>query len=380
MLEVEVHMRGFLKNWSAGPINEALLLEEEDDDAWCRHLLQAAERCVQVPILGLQRVRYDESFEMREISLFGYYPPGVNEAIQLLSSVEPHMFRALFGPGGAVANAAHIFKLLGHRNIQGIPREFGVRDAYAVRAFPEQGHTVVLSWGSGEGRLEHSARDMALLRGLAVRMEAALRLRLSRDVEGALDPNGNLLDPGGPATRDDVWSALKTGRVTMVPRGRERARHYVLVQNAAASRLTRALSSVEAFVWEQLVSGAQAKTVSTEAGTSPSGLSRLLASSAGKLGLESTFEALRLLGGLLGPSQSTDLSTLSQAELEVLHLVRTGHSNAEIAGLRRTSVRTVANQVASLLRKTGRPGRRALVSLRHRATNDHGQLRSASGE
>lgn len=42
---------------------------------------------------------------------------------------------------------------------------------------------------------------------------------------------------------------------------------------------------------------------------------------------------------------------LTAAELAVLALVRKGLSNAEIAAARGRSVRTVANQVASLLRK-----------------------------
>lgn len=44
---------------------------------------------------------------------------------------------------------------------------------------------------------------------------------------------------------------------------------------------------------------------------------------------------------------------LSASEAHVLKLIVGGRSNAEIAAERRTSVRTVANQVASILRKLG---------------------------
>ncbi len=55
-------------------------------------------------------------------------------------------------------------------------------------------------------------------------------------------------------------------------------------------------------------------------------------------------------------------STLSAAESDVLELVLRGASNAEIAKARGRSVRTVANQVASLLRKLGVESRFALMS------------------
>lgn len=52
---------------------------------------------------------------------------------------------------------------------------------------------------------------------------------------------------------------------------------------------------------------------------------------------------------------------LSSAESEVLARVVRGESNAAIAKARKTSVRTVANQVASLLRKTGSASRYELI-------------------
>ncbi len=53
---------------------------------------------------------------------------------------------------------------------------------------------------------------------------------------------------------------------------------------------------------------------------------------------------------------------LSAVESEVVALVLQGHSNREIAVLRRTSVRTVANQVASVYRKLGVRSRLELVA------------------
>jgi len=55
------------------------------------------------------------------------------------------------------------------------------------------------------------------------------------------------------------------------------------------------------------------------------------------------------------------VKTLSDAERVVLQLVVAGKSNAAIAQSRGTSVRTVANQVASLLRKLGARSRYDLI-------------------
>ncbi len=54
---------------------------------------------------------------------------------------------------------------------------------------------------------------------------------------------------------------------------------------------------------------------------------------------------------------------LTPAEISVARLIVAGRSNADIARTRGTSVRTVANQVASLLRKLGL-GSRAQAGLR----------------
>ena len=61
---------------------------------------------------------------------------------------------------------------------------------------------------------------------------------------------------------------------------------------------------------------------------------------------------------------------LSGAESDVLARLVRGESNAAIAKARKTSARTVANQVASLLRKTGAASRYELI--RRFAGTTHG--------
>ncbi len=63
---------------------------------------------------------------------------------------------------------------------------------------------------------------------------------------------------------------------------------------------------------------------------------------------------------------------LSAAEQAVCRLLLTGASNAEIARQRRTSVRTVANQVAAILKKLGAGSRSELPMVLTRRSSDAG--------
>ncbi|HMR05656.1 MAG TPA: helix-turn-helix transcriptional regulator [Polyangiaceae bacterium] len=62
-------------------------------------------------------------------------------------------------------------------------------------------------------------------------------------------------------------------------------------------------------------------------------------------------------------ADATVLDSLSSAEKEVVGLALANHSNAQIAEARGTSMRTVANQLASAFRKLGVSGRGELVAL-----------------
>ncbi len=58
------------------------------------------------------------------------------------------------------------------------------------------------------------------------------------------------------------------------------------------------------------------------------------------------------------------LGALTPAEHAVATLVMDGHSNAQVARLRRTSVHTVGNQIASIFRKLGVSSRFELIARR----------------
>jgi DNA-binding CsgD family transcriptional regulator len=61
-------------------------------------------------------------------------------------------------------------------------------------------------------------------------------------------------------------------------------------------------------------------------------------------------------------SGSRSAAEFTAAEREVLALIARGMSNAGVARARGTAQRTVANQIAALLRKTGCGSRRELVA------------------
>ena len=75
--------------------------------------------------------------------------------------------------------------------------------------------------------------------------------------------------------------------------------------------------------------------------------------------LESDDGEIAILSFSLRGDESANLSS---AESYVLRHILAGRSNAEIAGLRGCSARTIANQVASLFRKLGVRSRLELVA------------------
>jgi DNA-binding CsgD family transcriptional regulator len=79
----------------------------------------------------------------------------------------------------------------------------------------------------------------------------------------------------------------------------------------------------------------------------------------GLVALESGDGELAILSFALPPGGVA----LSRAEVEVVTHILAGHSNAEIAALRKRSPRTVANQISNIYRKLGVGSRLELVVL-----------------
>lgn len=66
---------------------------------------------------------------------------------------------------------------------------------------------------------------------------------------------------------------------------------------------------------------------------------------------------------LRSPSAPPPCESLTDSERSVMRLMLEGQSNQQIAGVRRTAVRTVANQVASIFKKLGVGSRAELYAL-----------------
>jgi DNA-binding NarL/FixJ family response regulator len=69
---------------------------------------------------------------------------------------------------------------------------------------------------------------------------------------------------------------------------------------------------------------------------------------------------------LSAPLPQPALHPLTPSEEEILACVARGMSNGDIARARQTSARTVANQIASLFRKTGATSRAELAQVASR--------------
>lgn len=85
-------------------------------------------------------------------------------------------------------------------------------------------------------------------------------------------------------------------------------------------------------------------------------------------------EFLAVSVAIRSPNADVDVG-LTAAEREIARLVREGRSNRAIAELRGGSVRTVANQVASILRKHGVRSRAELVVRAHGGAHDRSGTR-----
>jgi DNA-binding CsgD family transcriptional regulator len=242
-------------------------------------------------------------------------------------------------------------------------------------------------------RLRIPATDRRLLLQLALHLEAGLRLRLKKGSEvGVLRPDGLVLHAQGGfrdapksraaltdhvtrvertrtrrqrtvSTAADAWSVLVAGQWGIVERtDSDGKRHYVVVETYCAPRL-KALTPLETQVTELSARGLTGKAVAYALGLTTPTVSRALYDATLKLGLGSRTELVGLAARLLGtPRAAAQESSLTAAERDVLALVRMGHTNAAIATARKRSERTVANQVASLLKKLDAPSRRALAS------------------
>jgi DNA-binding CsgD family transcriptional regulator len=272
--------------------------------------------------------------------------------------------------------------------LKGMHERWRNHDALGIVGHPEPGVIAFLA------RPLYAPRALAkherkVLSHVALHLESAWRLRRrSEAVLAVVSPDGKLLHAERADTRTarlpegvrriesartrqrrrdpeaiDVWQALVGGEASLVERFDGGKRYYVLLENAPSRRAHRALTRQEIEIVRLAARGLPVKLAAYGLGLSSARVSAALADAAAKLGLPSRLHLVRAASQLVDtPRARVDPAMLTNAEREIFELVRMGLSNAEIARRRGRSVRTVANQLASILQKTNSPTRRAVLA------------------
>ena len=226
-----------------------------------------------------------------------------------------------------------------------------------VVGHPDNDSSIVIAIPcSRVGRL--TPYDRLNITRIAFHLENAARFRRSPTAaRGRFSLDGEW--SGRSAAQSELWLALVEGRASLLP-GRT---GYQVQEWASSWRSRRALNPIEL---QSVVLGARGmsgKEVAYNLGVSTGRVCRAVADAAAKVGAKAASELVRIAArlGIDDPPEVCD-AVLTITEREVLELVRLGMSNEAIAEARGRSPRTIANQVASLLRKTGRGSRRALTA------------------
>ncbi len=184
-----------------------------------------------------------------------------------------------------------------------------------------------------------------------------------------------------------LWGEFASGGWHLVARADVGERRTLLVAKDRASAPTvKRLNERELCAMQLAIMGHSTKYIAYEIGVAVSTASVLVASVIRKLGLQSRVELVEIFGPAWRVSpidiradtcELAELayvrfdvprrmleppSCLTLAERDVVRGVLSARSNAEIARSRRTSVRTVANQLRAVYQKLGISGRSQLLT------------------
>ncbi|MFT3926888.1 MAG: helix-turn-helix transcriptional regulator [Myxococcales bacterium] len=376
-------------------VAEALYTAASDNDAWLNHLLDTIEQTVGPhAACGLSVIR--EQPQGRSLELAdgrGHGRSVLEMAGHVVENMEEGAYREFWYPtrhvllGSSVARSAPP----GPRALyEYYLAQTKVEEFVGLIGHPAPGWSFVLFSSWHHQKLEPSER--LTLERLRIHVESVLRLRMVGGTAptAVISPSGRIEDAQGIGTeqhaavgkrvrdieaartargRSDqdsalgVWKALVEGQWSLVEQEeRGGKRSYLAFENSPAARRYRSLDVREASVLSLSSQGLSGKQVAYALGIAPTLVSRALASAQLKLGFRERADLLRCASALGGSThQLAAMDSLSAAEVDVLELVQLGHSNRDIAALRGRSVATVANQVSSILRKTGAVNRRALL-------------------
>lgn len=371
-------MTRFEADWAA--FIEEAHSAKGDDEEWCLRVGHAATsyfrgaRSTWIALMehkgGAQTLSSRLAYTSR---------PEFRPAIELAQGtmVDENTFRAFFFPAHIAISHTEIERTLppaAAAPSQAFRRSLGIEDMIGLISQPVQGQVLCMGTMT-DGAVSLTSAERVVLTRVALHLESAFRLRKHPEsVKAVIDEDGRVLDrlddlpelaslPRMSTRSIELWPALVSGRLSLVPRGKGRSRRLLLVENVPASRQLRALDQREVDVLRLATRGLSTKMIAYALGTSSTRVSVALSTASAKLGAASRLDLVRL-GAMLtrDPRGDTVEPSLTASEREVLRLLQRGLSNEAIAKMRGRSVRTIANQVAALLRKTGTSSRRALAS------------------
>ncbi|MBS2014629.1 MAG: hypothetical protein JST00_17205 [Deltaproteobacteria bacterium] len=380
-------------DWIA--VLDAVYASTDDHGRWGRDLVDTFRRVFTCGDgIGLMVVEVDE--DCRSVRLAQHLPPSASiagdEEVAALGTFPLPVQRAFFFPPTMVTSHSELEQGFDGPSVEMLSawrRRWGLEDALGVVTHPEPGVSAIL-YAALDRRTSLERDERRRLTQLGLHFENAVRLRRNpRIARGVLELGGGVrLEDSArgdarvlleemkkvemahvgrrrveAADALELWRALVAGRYSLVPRTIGGRREYLVLENAPRAQKIRALTPREVEVLSSAARGVPGKLVAYGLGLSEPAISSALRSCATKLGVANRMELLRIAAMLSqDPRMQASDETLTAAEAEVLQLLRDGLSNEQIARLRMRSVRTIANQVASLLRKTRSPSRRALLA------------------
>lgn len=378
---------------------EAANASDLDDNTWADGVLALAGRIFatvgDTRFLGIVsivhgrgpkdlRVAFDRSTSLHA----GRAPTYDFEYTKTIASLGAAAIRALWYPPTLVAKQTEVVACLPRAGeiLRAYRKEYDCEESIGLVVHPTTGKGTCLYAGFGkEPTLTRHARRT--LTQIALHLETALRAR-SRPlvVIAVVRPDGKILHrtESAPSQLDthvkrierartrrlrsapeglDLWNAIVEGRASIVERIDGGQRLYFVIENAPASQSFHALAREEVEAVSYATRGLSSKLVAYALGVSEGEVSARLSRASRKVGLATRLELVRLAALLTrDPNAGLEDASFTPAERDVLQLLREGLSNREIATIRHRSIRTIANQVASLLRKTNTPTRRVLAA------------------
>jgi DNA-binding NarL/FixJ family response regulator len=392
---------------------EACYREVSDDRQWLSEFLEAARPLVNFGP-GYAFLLVDDSDRARRSVLLaaaeGFDQRFLDLNLGTLHSLDEKAYRAVWYPPKPILFASDVVRRVASPELGAAffrrLKDHGCSDGLGALGHPLPGKAFTIT-SMLRRKQDSTAFARLVLARVRVHLETALRMRFSPGLKptAILTPGGRIEhlvaassigDARLPLSRQVAriesvrsirrradcadalagWRALVEGRWSLAERvDSDGKRFYYAFENAPDAPRYGALTRSEAQLLDQSARGLSGKHTAYALGVSESTVSRGLASAAARLGFASVADLVRvaaraLRGEVEAPLPDTGLTI---AETEVLALVQRGDSNRQIAESRHASVRTVANQVAAILRKTGAPNRRALLGVE--LGSDHSEQR-----